>query len=280
MPLSVSTKSNLNLLALSHAWKHDQSFESYKRRGHFSLYILEAMSRNSLPGFAYQGRKHPLQKPKEWYGDFAGDLKAYYQLHTSDIRRGLRFGTIPEEKHFSVQLHSLIKTFGKKYQLPVKHVILCPNVFGVPGEGYGPRIGNSAFAIFTPNPKKDQTWLMVHEVCHALLLPVFKSTHVKRLISETKPLLGEWTTEKFRTYYPKWEWAIEEYMIHAIEQRVTHSSLKEKESWGMDHLDWFVKSWAEFQARCKKNGNLTVEDWVVEALQQMKVIIRAVHTKF
>ncbi len=270
MSLSVSIKPNLNLLALSHAWAHEPSFKIYKDRGHFSLYLLEAMSRSPLPDFAYRGRKHPLQKPEAWYGDFSRNLKKYYRTHKKEIHDGLKVPEVKEAKYFPSQLLLLVESFGKDYQLPTRRVVLTPNVFGVKGEGYGPLIGDVAYAIFTPDSKKDQTWLMVHEVCHSLLLPVFKSRTVWGLIKDTEPLYKKWTTKKFREYYPKWEWAIEEYMIHAIEQRVTGSSLEEKRSWGMNRLGWFVKSWGVFQSRLKEESRLTVEDWVIESLNYLK----------
>jgi len=267
MALKVSIKPNLNLLALSHAWQNEPAFDPYKQRGHFSLFLLEALSRDSLPAFTYRGRKHPLQKPKGWYGDFAEVLKTYYREHQKEIRRGLKYGMIPEVKHFPKTLERLVASFGP-YKLSCHDVVLSPNTFGVAGEGYGPLIGKTAYAIFKPNAQKDQTWLMVHEVCHSLLLPTFQSKKVKRLIADSKPLFEKWTTKKFRGYYPKWEWAIEEYLIHAIEQRVTESSLADKRSWGMNRLDWFVKSWATFQKSKTKNEN--VEDWVVAVLKELK----------
>lgn len=270
MSLSVSIKSNLNLLALSLAWAHEPSFKVYKDRGHFSLYLLEAMSRSSLPDFTYRGQKHPLQKPKAWYGDFARDLKIYYRKHEKEIRDGLHFSNVKEARRFPDQLQKLVDSFGKGYQLPTKHVVLTPNVYGAKGEGYGPLIGDIAYAIFTLDSKRDQTWLMVHEVCHSLLLPVFKSRKVMKWIKDTEPLYKKWTTKKFREYYPKWEWAVEEYMIHAIEQRVTGSSLEEKRSWGMNRLGWFVKSWEVFQSRREEDARLTVDYWVVETLEELK----------
>lgn len=273
MSPSVSIKPNLNLLALSHAWAHELLFQAYKNKGHFSLYLLEAMSRSPLPGFAYHGRKHPLQKHEAWYGDFARDLKIYYRAHEKEIRDGLHFSSVKEAGRFPEQLGKLVDSFGKGYQLPTKRVVLTPNVYGAKGEGYGPLIGDIAYAIFTPDSKKDQTWLMVHEVCHSLLLLVFKSKKVVRLIRDTEPLFKKWTTKKFREYYPKWEWAVEEYMIHAIEQRVTGSSLDEKRSWGMNRLGWFVKSWEVFQSRREEDARLTVEDWVGEVLEELKKTI-------
>jgi hypothetical protein len=258
---------NVNLLALSHAWLHDPAFEKYKARGHFSLFLLEALSRSPLPAFTYRGRKHPLQKSEKWYGNFSRDLKTYYKQHEGEIKKGLSAGSVPEAKSFPKTLNLLVSTFGP-YALPCQEVVLSPNVFGVAGEGYGPLIGKTAYAIFKPDPKKDQTWLMVHEVCHSLLLPTFQLKKVKRLIVETEPLFEKWTTKKFRRYYPKWQWAIEEYLIHTIEQYVTESSLAEKRSWGMNRLDWFVKSWAGFQrSKTKKD---TVEDWIVMVLEELK----------
>jgi hypothetical protein len=266
MTLKVFVKPNLNVLTLSHAWQHP-SFEPYRKKGHFSLFLLEVLSRDALPAFTYRGRKHPLQKPEAWYGNFARDVKAHYMRHQKDIRKGLRYGRIPEAKGFPHVLGKLVKSFGP-YRLSCREAVLCPNVFGVAGEGYGPLIGKTAYAIFKPNPKKDQTWLMVHEVCHSLLLPTFQSKKVRRLIQETKPAFEKWTTKKFRTYYPKWDWAIEEYLIHAIEHRVTGSSLKDKRAWGMNRIDWFVKSWGDFQD--KKDRRSTVEDWIILVLRELK----------
>jgi len=267
MALKVSIKPSLNLLALSHAWFRDPAFEKYQKRGHFSLFLLEALSRDPLPAFTYRGRKHPLQKPKSWYGDFAEDLKLYFKKNREEIKKGMTIGPIPEVKHFPKTLERLVASFGP-YKLSCNDVVLSPNAFGVAGEGYGPLIGKTAYAIFKPNPKKDQTWLMVHEVCHSLLLPTFQSKKVKQLIEGSRPIFEKWTTKKFRISYPKWEWAIEEYLIHAIEQHVTGSSLADKRSWGMNRLDWFVKSWTTFQKSKTKNEN--VEDWVVAVLKELK----------
>ncbi|KAA0206889.1 hypothetical protein EDM68_01000 [Candidatus Uhrbacteria bacterium] len=269
MAIRIGIEANVNLLALSHAWMHEPSFEKYKKRGHFSFYLLEAMSRDPLPGFTYRGRKHRLQKPRVWYGDFAKDVRSYYKAHKGEIRSGLRYGRAMEAKRFPLQLRQLIETFGEDYKIPVKKVVLSPNVFGVPGEGYGPLLGETAYAVFTPNPQRDQTWLMVHEVCHSLLLPVFASKNVKKLIAKSETCFDSWTTKRFRKYYPKWEWAIEECLIHAIEHYVTGSSLSQKRSWGMNRIDWFVKSWQTFQGRLKAEPELTVKDWIEDVLRQL-----------
>jgi len=158
-----------------------------------------------------------------------------------------------------------LETFGA-FKPICNTVILCPNKFGVVGEGYGPLIGKTAFVIFTPDNKTNQTWLLIHELCHSLLLPIFQSVKIKKLIKETSPLMNKWSTEKFRKYYPKWEWMFEEYCIHAIEQYVTKSSIEQKMTWGMKRLPWFVKSWAGFQARLKHYDGLSVKDWVQEVL--------------
>ncbi|MFZ2804079.1 MAG: hypothetical protein WA001_02550 [Patescibacteria group bacterium] len=264
--MRVTVHTSINLLTLSHAWNHSTALDAYKSKGHFALFLLEAMSRSSLPAFAYQGKKHPLQKTRRWYGKFDADLRAYYRAHSKTILAASKKPRCKEAKQFPTQLQNLIKTFGP-YHPPCDMVVLCPNVFGIPGEGYGPLIGKTAFAIFTPNPKKDQTWLMVHEVCHSLLLPVFRSAKIRRLIRETASQMEKWSTKKFRTYYPKWEWLIEEYLIHAIEQYVTESSIKEKISWGMNRLPWFIRSWDAFQKRREKEPALNVGLWVRETLQ-------------
>lgn len=263
--MKISTKPSINLLTVSYGWNRTKELDSYKTKGHFSFFLLEAMSRTALPSFTYQGRKHYLQKEKKWYGEFRVAVKRVYAKHGTEIRRGLKQTTCKEEKDFPKQLRVLLKTFGP-YKPPCANVVLCPNRFGVPGEGYGPLIGRTAYAIFTPNPKEDQTWLMIHEVCHSLLLPVFQSSRVKRLIRQTEPLLKTWTTKKFRTYYPKWEWVIEEYFIHAIEQYVTGSSVKEKLGWGMNRLPWFMKSWKTFQIKRKINPDLCIDAWIIETL--------------
>ncbi len=266
--LKVLNQPNINVLALSHAWQNDPTFHKYKKKGHFAVFLLEALSRSPLPTFSYGGKKHPMQKHRQWYGDFATDLKQYYNVHKKDVRAGLAVRNIEEAKKFPSQLRELVVSFGN-YKLPCNKIILSPNVFGVSGEGYGPKIGKTAYAVFMPNPKKDQTWLMVHEVCHSLLLPVFESKKVRRLIKKTEPLLETWSTAGFRKYYPKWEWVIEENLIHAIEQYVTGTSLKEKESWGMKRIGWFAKSWAAFQKEMRVNPKLSVEDWVAETLEEI-----------
>lgn len=266
--MRISVNTSVNLLTLSHAWNRSDIFDVYKKKGHFALFLLEVMSRGNLPSFAYRGRKHPLQKSRKWYGAFDKNLKRYYVENTPVILKAAERAACKEAKKFPKQLSRLLKTFGK-YSPPCTSIVLTPNVYGVPGEGYGPLIGKIAYAVFTPNPKKDQTWLMVHEVCHSLLLPVFQSVEVKRLIKKTTPLMEKWSTKKFRKYYPKWEWLIEEYFIHAIEQYTTESSITEKMSWGMNRLPWFVDSWSTFQSRMKSDQNLSVEDWVREVLRSM-----------
>ena len=82
--------------------------------------------------------------------------------------------------------------------------------------------------------------------------------------------MKNWSTPKFRKYYPKWEWIIEEYMIHAIEQHVTQGSINEKLSWGMNRLPWFIASWSAFQVRRSSKPHLSVEDWIQETLTELK----------
>ncbi len=267
--MRITTKPSINLLALSYGWNKTNRLNAYKQKGHFSVFLLEAMSRTSLPAFTYREKKHPLQKHRAWYGSFDRDVKQLYSEFHSDILAGLKYGQCKEKTAFPKQLNNLLKSFGP-YSPPCTEVILCPNSFGVPGEGYGPLLDHTAYAVFTPNPHKDQTWLMVHEVCHSLLLPIFHSVPIKKLIKQTEPLMEKWSTKKFRGYYPKWEWMIEEYFIHAIEQYVTRSSVKEKMSWGMKKLPWFIASWEEFQKRRKAEHSLNIGDWVKETLQKMK----------
>jgi hypothetical protein len=268
--MQISTKPSINLLALSYGWNKTKLLDKYKQKGHFSLFLLEAMSRSQLPAFTYRGRKHPLQKSRTWYGPFDRDLKKVYSTYHSEILVGLKNVRYKEISTFPKQFNNLIKSLGP-YSPPFTKVILSPNLFGVPGEGYGPLIGQTAFAVFTPNPNKDQTWLMVHEVCHSLLLPIFHSATIKKLIKQTEPLMEKWSTKKFRRYYPKWEWMIEEYFIHTIEQYVTNSSIKEKMSWGMKRLPWFVTSWATFQKRREAEPSINVEHWIRATLQEMKL---------
>jgi hypothetical protein len=267
--MRVSVQSPVNLVALSYAWNKTTALDAYKRKGHFSVFLLEAMSRGPLPTFAYHGQKHPLQKPRKWYGDFETDLREAYLKHKTKILVSSKKTTCKEARLFPKKLELLLESFGH-YTPSCATVVLCPNHFGVPGEGYGPLIGKTAYAIFTPNPKKDQTWLMVHEVCHSLLLPIFQSKQTKKLIAQTAHMMPRWSTKQFRTYYPKWEWLLEEYFIHAIEQHVTGSSIKEKISWGMNRLPWFIDSWATFQELRLSNPSLSIEQWVHETLVRLK----------
>ncbi|MFA5130081.1 MAG: hypothetical protein WC477_04150 [Patescibacteria group bacterium] len=260
---------SINVLTASYGWNRTSELDAYKTKGHFSLFLLETMSRDSLPAFTYHGRKHPMQKTRSWYGNFDKDMKKVYAKHHALIKEGLKSKTCKEAKYFPKKLKRLLETFGN-YTPPCSQVILCPNIFGVPGEGYGPLIGDTAYAVFTPDPKKDQTWLMVHEVCHSLLLPIFQSQKIRKFIKQTESLMEKWSTKKFRNYYPKWEWMIEEYCIHAIEQYATGSSIQEKMSWGMNRLPWFVKSWAEFQKRRKTNHALDVSIWIHDTLIALK----------
>jgi len=267
--MRTSVKTSINLLTLSHAWNKSDVFDLYKKKGHFALFMLEAMSRSDLPSFTYRGRKHPLQKSQSWYAAFDKDLKRYFSENKTVILKAAKRTACKEAKRFPKQLSRLLETFGK-YKPTCTSVTLTPNIFGVPGEGYGPLIGKTAYAVFTPDTKKDQTWLMIHEVCHSLLLPVFQSADVKRSIKKTMPLMEKWSTKKFRRYYPKWEWLIEEYFIHTIEQYVSGSSISEKMSWGMSRLPWFIDSWSAFQSRRKIDSDLSVEKWVRETLSSME----------
>lgn len=266
--MRISTKSPVNLLTLSRAWNHSADFDTYKKKGHFALFLLEAMSRSPLPSFTYRGQRHPLQKKRSWYGDFDKTLRAYFRTHKTEILKGSKMVDCKEARLFPTQLKRLIESFGD-YKLPCTQIVLAPNVFGAPGEGYGPLVGDTAYAIFTPNPKKDQTWLMIHEICHGLLLPIFHSAKIKKQIQKSHSKYKTWSTATFRKYYPKWEWMIEEYMIHAIEQRVTGSSVEEKESWGMNRMQWFINSWEKFQQQLKMDKKRSVEDWVTDVLQKL-----------
>ncbi len=267
--MRIYTKSPINLSTLSHAWNRSTVLDEYKKKGHFSLFLLEAMSRDTLPAFSYQGRKHPLQKSRRWYGHFDQTIREYYSRHRPTILRATKRVSCKEAARFPGKLRSLIESLGP-YKLPCDKVILCPNPFGMQGEGYGPLIGRTAYAVFTPDARKDQSWLMVHETCHSFLLPIFQSAEIKRLVRCTEPLMVKWSTKKFRKYYPKWEWVVEEYMIHAIEQRATGSSVKKKKSWGMNRLPWFIASWKEFQHRRRSESNLSVDIWVKETLHKMQ----------
>ncbi|MFO0764505.1 MAG: hypothetical protein U0487_00445 [Patescibacteria group bacterium] len=269
--MRISTKPSINLLTLSYGWNKTKLLDKYKEKGHFSLFLLEAISRSALPKFEYQGKKHPLQENKSWYGAFERDMKEVYRIFSTEIVHASKNNSFAEAKRFKPQLEYLLKSFGA-YKTNVKAVILSPNWFGIEGEGYGPLIDGIAYAIFTPSKKTNQTWLMVHETCHSFLLQTMKSKKVKSLIKDTEPLLYSWSTKKFRQYYPKWEWVIEEYLIHAIEQRVTDSSVASKKAAGMNRVDWFIKSWQFFQETRSQQDS--VEDWIVQTLMQLKSKIK------
>src|SRR3989344_1761182 len=100
-----SVRPSVNLLTLSHAWNRSDVLDEYKKKGHFSLFLLEAMSRGPLPRFEYQGRRHPLQKPRGWYGKFDQVLKEYYRRNREEILKGSRQTATKEAKQFPGQLN-------------------------------------------------------------------------------------------------------------------------------------------------------------------------------
>lgn len=66
---------------------------------------------------------------------------------------------------------------------------------------------------------------MTHELLHYVLSREFENAGLIKKNRETEGLYTHLVPVRLKKYYPKWEWAIEEYIIHTIESEITGSSV-------------------------------------------------------
>lgn len=256
--MKIFFKQHLNVSTLSYLWRHNKAFVKYHKKGWFSYYLVFVLNHSLLPKFVNLRLRHTLLRSASWYRSFSHD---FIKCAKSGLTPKIAIIEYGKEKDKFSKVIKKMKTELRGIAWPFQQIWVVPNFWGEEGHGYGILMGQTAYLVYRPNPKVDSTWLLAHELLHCILGPEFEKPAVRKKIQATKNLYRKLVPARLQKYYPKWEWAIEEYVIHAIESDITNSSIAVKKKWGWGYVDLFINKW-------KKRGNKSFVAWLLETIDE------------
>lgn len=215
-------------------------------KDHPSYFVVRALRLNN--NFKLTKPKADYEKPNNFYGNFDKLIADFFQNNN--------FGAIENEISdlYHIQIVKYLKPTKKiikrtnkllrinSIDLGLTQLLLIPNQIDRTRNGYGTRIGNTAYIIFSSGlSKKVNTNLIQHEYLHSIINPEFGKPKIKLLVKKTEHLKSSHVSGRAMKFYPKWEFILTEYVLRAV-AAWSQSSRKREEFLRLQETDrGFIK---------------------------------------
>lgn len=197
------------------------------------------------------------------------DLQSFYQeMNIAALWQEVRPQYEQEAARYQEAAGQAIQAavdYTRMPDVPLKEVIVIPNLLAAHWNGNGPTVGNTAYVVVGPTEDEPDTSLIQHEALHSIAGPLVEA-NMNAIDEEQGRTLFAGLKQQVPPGYGSWESLVEEQVVRAIQCRLLGAQcfqymLQKDETEGFLLVRGLVNKLADFE-----QSSSTLEEYMPQLL--------------